>query len=244
MDVIYLKKRENSQDPDNAQYIAPAVSLNTRGGMPKLIPHPYGSETIVYSSFDEALSAIHRAGYDCEFQNHHYPAPRHNRPAAITRSAPSGRSGKDNPLRQLMDSAQAHLEERLSDPSAPVIASAAYALGEMRAISSLDGLMKCLAHDDQHVRKNAGEAIAKLGRAGHQAFIKALRDPNWVVRHSAVTGLSELMHSDTGAFIDIMPHLSPLIKDDSWLVRSQVANLYGEVARFLRALEDSTPSRG
>jgi HEAT repeats/HEAT repeat len=236
MEVIYIKKQASPNAAEDSRFIVPAIGLNTREGT-RLIPHPYGTETTTYESLEQAIEQIHRAGYAAEYDGTHYPLPIRQ---AMTRSVPRRiSSSQSTPTLKLVENAIPSLLEQLSDHVPSVVASAAFALGEIRDEGALPGLIHALGHEDSNVRKNATEALAKIGKPVLKAVQLSLKDKHWLVRHSALCVILELLHYEVALVPIILPEALPLLKDENWLVRSHAATVFGEVAKTFRSMEEN-----
>jgi hypothetical protein len=234
METIYIKRQTKPKAPGESVYVAPAVGIKAREGL-RLIPHPYGTETIAFNDLDTAIAQIHRAGYAAEFEGKHHPlptAPLAQKPRVRPRSLGA------TPAMRTIEDAIPYLHEQLNDNNPNVVANAAYALGELKDEGALPGLIHSLSNEDAGVRKNVAEALAKIGRPALNAIQLALKDKNWVVRHTALTAVLELLHEGVDLVPDVLPDALPLLKDESWLVRSQAATVFGEAARIFQEQQD------
>lgn len=233
METIYIKRQYKSNDSQEFIYLVPAVGIKTREGM-RLIPHPYGTETTSFDSLETAVAMVHRAGYAAEFEGKHYPLPNRQGPARprLTRSRDS------SPVMRLVENAIPFLQEQLNDTVPSVVASAAFALGELKDESALPGLVHALSNEDASVRKNAAEALAKIGKPALHSIQLCLKDKHWLVRHSALSAILELIHYEIDLVPEVLPDAVALLKDESWLVRSQAATVFGEAAKAFHALQE------
>lgn len=234
METLYIKKQTKPEDAESSHFVVPAVGIKTKEGI-RLIPHPYGNETTAFETLEQTLENVHRAGYAAEYDGKYYPIPQARaaiRPAA---NAPSRyRLLGMNALEEAIPL----LREQLNDSVPSVVASAAYALGALQDEGAITGLIHSLNHDDATVRKNAAEALAKLGKPAYHAIQLALKDKHWLVRHSALSAVMELIHIQLDATSDLLSDTLPLLKDDSWLVRSQAANVLAEAAKAYQTLKE------
>jgi hypothetical protein len=239
METIYIKRQYKSNDSKEYTYIVPAVGIRTREGM-RLIPHPYGTEVTAFEDLELAISTIHRAGHAAEFEGKHYPLPNRQ---GMNRSRPSLRSGSSAQMR-MVENAIPFLQDQLNDSVPSVVASAAFALGELRDEGALPGLIHCLSNEDAAVRKNVAEALAKIGKPALHAVQHALKDKHWLVRHTALATILELVYIGPDLVPDLLPDALPLLKDDSWLVRSQAATVFGEAAKVFQEKHDKESGSG
>lgn len=231
METIYLKKQTRS---NGAVYVASAVGIKTREGL-RLIPHPYGTETVAYEDLETAIAQIHRAGYAVEFDGKYYPLPTIGK---ISAPRLKGRSTPVSSVMQIVEEAIPLLHQQLGDSVPSVVASAAFALGEIKDERAIPALIHAFSNEDAAVRKNVAEALAKIGKPALHAIQLALKDKHWLIRHTALATLLELIHTAIDLVPAILPNALPLLKDESWLVRSQAAVVFGEAAKALSAYQE------
>jgi len=228
MDIIYIKKQTKPGNSAVFRYVVPAVGIKTSEGT-RLIPHPYGTESTTFDSLEETIEQVHRAGYDAEYDTQHYPLPMRQNRLPTKKSKASGLG--------IVNDAIPSLHHQLKDSSPSVISTAAWALGEFRDTSAIPGLIHALSNEDAAVRKNSAEALAKIGRPSLSALQAALKDKHWLVRHSALQAMIDMVHIQPELVVELLPNALPLLKDESWLVRSQSATVFGEAAKVFQALE-------
>ncbi len=239
METIYVKKIANAHNADGFQYVVPCVSIKGRDST-RLIPHPYGTETTAFDSLEAVLDAVHRAGYAAECEGRHYPPPsRHG----ARQPAPVPRLKGGDVISRSIEASVPMLLEQLNDAIPSVIASAALSLGEMQVEAAIPGLIHALGNEDATVRKNAAEALAKIGKPGLDAVKAALKDKHWLVRHSALAAIIELIPMNFELVPSLLNNALPLLKDDSWLVRAQAATVFGEAAKAYNKLKEKQQSR-
>src|SRR5687768_6864216 len=82
MEMIHIRRDGSVASGDEDRFVVPAVAIRSKDGKARLIPHPYGRETKVYQSLEQVLAAVHRAGYDAEFDGQYHPAPTRPQAAA------------------------------------------------------------------------------------------------------------------------------------------------------------------
>lgn len=237
METIYIRKQSKPNAPGESVFLVPAVGIKTFEGI-RLIPHPYGTETTTFDTLEKTIEQVHRAGYAAEYDGKHYPLP--TRQGATTPRPKVRSTGQTSPAMRAIESAIPFLHEQLKDNAPSVVASAAFALGELKDESAIPGLIHALSNEDATVRKNVAEALAKIGKPALNAVQLALKDKQWLVRHSALGALLELVHVNIDLVPDLLPDALPLLKDDSWLVRSQAAMLFGETTKAITALQEKS----
>lgn len=236
METVYIQKQQGPEG--QVRYTVSAVRIQGPEGKNRGVPHPYGKESSSYPALEPAIEAIHRAGYDAEFEGRYYPMPPHqsaNRKPKTTKALPP----RPGTLAQTLALSKKPLQALLNDTNPGVVSNAAYALGELRDESAVGALITVFRHDDATVRKQAAEATAKIGEAALRPLESALRDPHWLVRHSAATALVELVSQRFDLVAQILPAALPLLEDENWLVRSQTALALAEAARMQAHLDAS-----
>jgi bilin biosynthesis protein len=228
MEVIHIR-HQGLLDGDPS-FLVSAVSLQSPGGGKKLIPHPFGQEVATFKSLQDAVEAIHRAGYDAECDGLSY----HKNPNAPRQSSTPSRGGKNGSFEDVIDRVLPDLKNQLKDKSPGVVANAAYVLGEIGSEDAIIALMDCFHHDDASIRKNASDAVAKIGKPAIKALRHGLKDGQWLVRHTSLLAVVELAGRSPELLANCLPDVVPLLKDENWLVRSQAALVFGEVAKLIK----------
>lgn len=218
MDLIPIKKSKMKKNNKEVEvYIVPAISIQISGGTAKKIPHPQGFDNLVFKSLDSAVEAINLAGFGYVFEDKQVPPS--EIPTSITPD-----------LRRAVDP----LLEMLKDDNPGAVASAAYALGELRSTEAIKPLLEILGQDDMAIRKNATEALAKIGDPAIRGLIEALSDKNWVVRNSAATALGEMINFASIKIVAAVQPLTRALEDSNWIVKSSAATSIGKISAFLR----------
>ena len=133
------------------------------------------------------------------------------------------------------------MKSQLSDKAPGVVASAAQALGEIATEDAIGSIIRCFHHDDAQIRKSAAEALAKMGKPIARPLKQCFSDTQWLTRHTALLCTIEIANREPGLLTELLPEIMPLLKDDNWLIRSQAANVFAEVARLVRkSIENNT----
>jgi HEAT repeat protein len=228
MTIIHVKKIRRP-DGEVDGYAVPCMAIVTPDGR-RLIPNPSGTEAQVFDSLQEAGEAIRRAGFDYEFEG---------RTTHIL-AQPTGPSSPMTVLtgRPLEDSIP-RLIELLSDRESQVVANAAAALGALRAQAALEELSRILGHDDPSVRKSAAEALARLGVPALHTLRESMGRARVIthsnalyIRLSVLLAYSEMIQQglDSNLMGHFLPQVAECLKDDSWLVRAQAAQVMTQAA--------------
>jgi HEAT repeat protein len=200
-----------------------------------LIPNPSGREASLFMSLEEAEGAIRRAGFDYEFEG---------KTTYTLSEASNQRPIAARPGAQPLEAAVPLLINQLKEREPGVVANAAFALGALRAGQAMEPLIALLGHDDPTVRKNAAEALARLGTGTipslKHAYEKALASTHKNAAYIRLTIMSTFLEmleqgsgvSHSGQFLPLAVHA---LNDDSWLVKSQAAMLVGRTAQAVEA---------
>lgn len=239
METVYIKKLKQEGTSDT--FTTPAVGLKGPKGSNKSIPHPFGQEMASFLSIQEAIEAVHRAGYDAEFEGTIYPKPFQENTKGFHHHTLSS-SKKAGSLEEILLSVVPELKSQLSDKAPGVVASATQALGEIAAEEAIVSVIRCFHHDDAQVRKSAAESLAKMGKTIVRPLKQCFADSQWLTRHTALLSTIEVANRDPDLLAELLPEVAPLLKDDNWLVRSQAANVFAEVARLTRKNRENQPN--
>ncbi|MCZ8242022.1 MAG: HEAT repeat domain-containing protein [Microcystis sp. LE19-131.1A] len=112
-------------------------------------------------------------------------------------------------------------------------------LGLTKSNQVVNELLKALEDSDWYVRRNAVEALAKIGtETAIAGLLKALEHSDWYVRRKAAEALGKI-GSETA-----IPELLKALEDSDWYVRGKAAFALGKIgsetaiAGLLKALED------
>jgi hypothetical protein len=225
MDLIPVRKSTiNKSGKEEETFIVPAISMRKSDGTSAKVPHPQGPNSLVFKSLEKAIEAIDRAGFGYIYDEKQVPA------SDVPLTFNTDLTGAVDPLLEM-----------LKDSNSSIVASAAYALGELKTERAIKPLLGVLGVDDQLVRKNAVEALAKIGDPAVRGIIEALDDNNWVTRNSASIALGEMVnHSGRKVLYAIQPLIKRL-KDSNWIVRSSAATSLGKIAAFIREKQKMQP---
>lgn len=209
--ITITKKRIVKNNIEKEVFIVPAMSFTQADGTIKTFPHPNGNNSLMFDTIEKAINSINIAGYG-------YISSEVSQKSELNNSKPD------------FNLAIEELITLLDDKSPDVIASAAFALGEMSAHQALDKLINLLGNEENNIRKNTIEALAKIGNPSIKKLIEALGDNNWIKRNSAAVALGEL--TEYNKILNIMPAVNFLIlrlKDNQPIVKSSAARSLGKI---------------
>ncbi len=232
MSFIHIKKQKIKDANGTLREIftVQALAINSPQGK-KLIPNPAGSETCTFKSFDDAVSAVRRTGFDYIYEGKKtYLMDASHRPKKRVRT------GLD-----AFSDAIPILLERLDDKEASVISHAVFALGELEEESAILPFMDILGHEDSNVRKALAEALSKIGRNAlphlETAYQAAKDNKEKYASHIRLTVMAaylEITHTRRELLTLILPQAVEALEDENWMVRSQAALVVGRSAQYFR----------
>ena len=218
MDLIPIRKSKIKKDGKDVEvYLVSAISMQTPDGKSKKIPHPNGYDSIVFRTVEKAIEAIDFAGFGYKLDDQNVP------PSGVQVSITPDLTTAIDPLLKM-----------LKENNRGAVAAAAFALGEVRTTKAIKPLIELLGEDDQPIRTNATEALAKIGDPAVRGLIEALEDPNWVTRNSAAIGLGELVNYSSGKILRAIQPLTNRLDDKNWIVKSSAATSIGKIAAFMQ----------
>ncbi|MBX2861277.1 MAG: HEAT repeat domain-containing protein, partial [Vampirovibrio sp.] len=129
-----------------------------------------------------------------------------------------------------------------------VIATAAFALGELKSDSAVQPLSRLLGHEDPNIRKQVATAYAKMGEMGlavlQEAFEGAWqqKENNAVhLRLTVMTVYLEMVEFHPDLMGDVLPLVVRALDDENWLVKAQAAQVVGRTAQMLSLKESLAP---
>lgn len=217
MNLITIKKEKRLKNGIESEvFIVPAIEIAKADGSKRKIPHPEGNSIIIYNSLDEAKSFINLAGFNYTLNNYE--------------NTSINTIENSNDLNIIIEP----LINLLKDKSIDVVTSAIFALGETQSEIALAHLIEFLGKDDNFIRKNAVEAIAKIGSPSISHIILLLDNKDWVVRNSALQCIMEMSEYKN---INLINCISPLINtlhDTNSIVKSNAALALGKIYKKLK----------
>lgn len=215
MQYIPIKKSENS---GKEIFEVGAIPLkNTNKTVVQKIPHPLGTDTIVYETLEDAIDAITRAGFS-------YILPDGQKGTNITEKKKTAHSGTD--YEQIVLNS---IKSKVNSSNPTISAAAIQALSEFPSEETFEILFKKLGEDNDQIRKNAIAGICRYGNILTDKLIKALKSPNWVTRNSVlhcITNISENENTELERFI--IP-LSEICDDSNTIVQANALTTIAKV---------------
>ncbi len=192
----YLAIKQEEQNGEIV-YIINAIPLkNKNKSVVQKIPHPLGSDSLVFHDLEEAKKAVSRAGFS-------YILPDGKK--EIQNIPIATKSKKDAYSNIIFDA----IKDKVSSNNSNVCAAAILAISEFPTEETFDILFDKIGEENDLIRKNAICGICRYGKLLQDRIIDALNSTNWVCRNSAITCIANLVEDNN---IDIVKFIKPLVK--------------------------------
>ena len=215
----YIAIKEDVQNGKTV-YIINALPLkNTNKAVVQKIPHPLGSDNLVFDTLEEAKDAIVRAGF-----------------AYILPDGQKGVSSKSQAIQvhtqtkfDYNEIVLSTIKSKINSTNSSVSAAAILAISEFPVEETFDILFEKIGEDNDVIRKNAITGICRYGNILQNRIIEALKSSNWVVRNSALTCIQNLTDygiSDVEQFI--IP-LTEICNDNNTIVQTNALTTLAKV---------------
>ncbi len=213
----YVAIKEEQQNGKTV-YIINALSLkNTSKAIIQKIPHPLGTDKLVYNTIDEAKDAIARAGFA-------YVLPDGQKGVNSKSQVISRQSAAD--YNEIVLST---IKSKINSQNSNVSASAILAISEFPIEETFDILFEKIGEDNDIIRKNAITGICRYGNILQGRIIEALKSSNWVVRNSALTCIQNITEYGID---DVEPFIIPLTQvcnDNNTIVQTNALTTLAKV---------------
>ena len=188
----YVHIKEIVSQEGETLYKVNAIILQSKdGGQKKKIPHPFGTETMIFKSLDKAVEAVALSGFEYVLPDGSLKAGDKN-------------EYKIEPYdKKILDALM--VQSKDSNPN--IVAASIQALSEINHPDCLKLYIDKLGEDNDAIRQNSIEAILKYGQGAVPKIIEALNSDNWVQRNSAVICLQHFCENkdiDTALIIDTL----------------------------------------
>lgn len=216
-----------SEVKNGEEYFAvSAIPLkNTNKSIVQKIPHPLGSDVLVYSTLEEAKDAVTRAGFS-------YILPSGEKGSKTTPQQKIVESGY-NYERIILDA----IKDKVNSTNSTVSASAILAISEFPNEEIFDILFEKLGEDNDLVRKNAISGICRYGNLLQDRVISSLKSSNWVERNSAISCIASMID---GSNVDIEKFIIPLTEvcsDSNTIVQSNALGVLASVYQSYKKIK-------
>lgn len=215
MQYIPIKEIENN---GKTTYVVAAIPLkNTNKSIVQKIPHPLGSDSLIYETIEQAQEAITLAGFSYIM--------------------PNGQKGtKSTPKQKLVDHGFNYeqivldsIKDKINSNNSTVSAAAILAISEFPSEETFEILFNKIGEDNDQIRKNAIAGICRYGNILTDKIIEALKSPNWVTRNSALTCITNLSESENIDIEKFIIPLSDICNDSNTIVQSNALTTIAKV---------------
>lgn len=199
-------------------YTIPAIPLkNSQKTLVQKIPHPLGTDSLTYSSLDEAKDAITRAGFSYIL--------------------PNGQKGTKATVKQKIvqrginydDIVLESIKDKINSSNLSVCAAAISAISEFPSEETFDILFDKLGEENDQIRKNAISGICRYGQIMPERIIDALKSQNWVTRNSALSCILNLAEAENVDISQFIIPLSEVCNDSNTIVQTNAITVLAKV---------------
>ena len=203
-------KEIKSQEGETLFKVNAILLQSMNGEQQKKIPHPFGTETMIFKTLEKAKEAVALSGFDYVLPNGSTQEEKNE-----YKIEPYDKKIFDTIMQQT----------KASNPN--IVAAAISALSEINHPDCINIYIEKLGEENDIIRQNSIEAIIKYGTKAMPEVLNALKDENWVRRNSAVLCLQQFCTRkdiDTNLIIE---NLLEAIKDNNPIVKCSVIKALG-----------------
>ena len=206
---VHIKEIE-SQEGETLFKVNAILLQSKDGDKQKKIPHPFGTETMIFKTLDKAKEAVILSGFDYVL------------PDGSTENEKN--EYKTDPFdKKIFDTIM--IQTKDSNPN--IVAAAINALSEINHPDCLDLYIEKLGEENDVIRQNSIDAILNYGTKSIPKVIQALNDENWVRRNSAIICLQQFCTRKDIDTALIIEKLLESIKDNNPIVKCSVIKALG-----------------
>ena len=198
-----------------------AILLQSKdGGQQKKIPHPFGTETMIFKSLDKAKEAVILSGFEYVLPDGSMQEEREEYKIEAYD-------------KKIFDA----IMNQANDANPNIVAAAISALSEINHPECLDLFIDKLGEDNDIIRQNSIEGILKYGTKAIPKIIETLNDENWVKRNSAVICLQYFCEKRDVDVALIMEELLGKMQDKNPIVKCSVIKALGLAYKSYKVLK-------
>lgn len=215
MQYIPIKKSEKGGQ--DVFEVAAIPLKNTSKTVVQKIPHPLGTDTIIYETLEEAKEAITRSGFS-------YILPDGQKGSKATVKQKIVQNGY-NYEQIILDA----VKDKINSTNHTVAAAAIQALAEFPSEETFEILFTKIGEDNDQIRKNAIASICRYGNILTDRLIKALKSPNWVTRNSVLACITNLADDETVEIERFIIPLGEVCNDVNSIVQANALSTVAKV---------------
>ena len=205
MQYVTIKREEK----DGKEYFAVnAISLkNTNKTVVQRIPHPLGSDVIMFDNLEDAKDAVTRAGF-----SYVLPNGENGTKSRVRLKTPSSADYSDIDLETV--------KSKINSSNSSVAAAAVIAVSVFQNEETFDILFKKIGEDNDLIRKNAISGICRYSNILQDRIIESLKSSNWVERNSALTCISNITEDGSVDLEKFIIPLTEICNDSNTIVQA------------------------
>ncbi len=193
----YVAIKQENRDGE-VVFVVNAISLkNKNKSVVQQIPHPLGSDALIFKTLEEAKNAISRAGF-----SYILPDGKKETPKTPVKTTATEKSSYEEMILNA-------IKDKINSSNSNVAAAAILALTEFPNEETFEILFEMLGEENDFIRKNAISGVCRYGKILQNKIIEALQSPNWVTRNSAISCIVNLL-DDTNINAELF--IKPLVK--------------------------------
>lgn len=219
MNMQYIAIKEETDSKGNKIYTINAIALkNKNRTVVQKIPHPTGTDVLVYNTLAEAQDAVERAGFAVI-------NPDGKKSTSLKNKTKISTTDEKNYEELILNL----LHKKINSSNPNICQAAIPVLSEFPSEETFNILFEKLGEENDLIRKNAISAICKYGNMLSDKIIDALSNSSWVTRNSALNCIKVLTDDKN---IDIERYIEPLIKtcdDSNPIVQANAISVLGVV---------------
>ena len=214
---VHIKEIE-SQDGEKLFKVNAILLQSKDGGQQKKIPHPFGTETMIFKTIDKAIEAVVLSGFE-------YVLP--------DGSTQKKEEYKIEPYdKKIFDA----IMSQTKDANPNIVAAAVSSLGEINHPDCLTLYIEKLGEENDIIRQNSMDAVLKYGVRAIPKLIETLKDGNWVRRNSAVICLQNFCEKKDIDIYLIIDRLLDALNENNPIVKCSVIKALGTAYKNYKSL--------
>ncbi len=218
----YVQIKEIQSQEGETLYKVNAIVLQSKSGeKKKKIPHPLGTETMIFKSLDKAKEAVALSGFEFVLPDG-------------SRKEEEKEKFKIEPYdKKIFDA----LMTQTNNSNPNIVAAAIQALSGINHPECLKLYISKLGEENDTIRQNSIEAILKYGIKAIPQVIEALKNDNWVTRNSAVICLQTFCENKDIEISPIIDVMLENLKETNPIVKCSLIKALGSAYKTYKALD-------
>ena len=214
----YVQIKEITSQEGETLYKVNAIVLESTGGeKKKKIPHPLGTETMLFKSLEKAKEAVALAGFEFVL--------------------PDGTLKTEEEQYKILPYEKKIYDALISqtnDSNPNIVAAAISSLSEINHPDCLKVFIDKLGEDNDSIRQNAIEALLKFGAGALPQIKEAMNSDNWVKRNSAVICLQQFCENKEIEISPVIDILLERLSENNPIVKCSIIKALGTAYKIYR----------